>query len=222
MIYLPVKSSPNSANPSGFNRYKIRKNNPLHFQHLQNSSDLFILKPLKPPLESTLTRPLSLTPLQSTLTKNRGRGVVLVPLIKNSRRTSMREQKTPGCTPFGSSSPKLKTVTCLLTTISSIARSAFVTPATGLPRATARRRWSPATACAITLPVVEHAVKQAPLPSHPDSAEAQSVSSPLSSSELRGEDASRYCPVCSQRLESRRCKLICNRCGYYMSCADYV
>jgi hypothetical protein len=35
------------------------------------------------------------------------------------------------------------------------------------------------------------------------------------------EDASRFCPVCSQRLESRRCKLICNVCGYYMSCADY-
>ena len=37
----------------------------------------------------------------------------------------------------------------------------------------------------------------------------------------RGEDASRYCPVCSQRLESRQCKLICPVCGYYMSCADY-
>ena len=37
----------------------------------------------------------------------------------------------------------------------------------------------------------------------------------------RQEDASRYCPVCSQRLESRRCKLICSVCGYYMSCADY-
>lgn len=35
------------------------------------------------------------------------------------------------------------------------------------------------------------------------------------------EDASRFCPVCSQRLESRRCKLICPVCGYYMSCADY-
>jgi hypothetical protein len=34
-------------------------------------------------------------------------------------------------------------------------------------------------------------------------------------------DASRFCPVCSQRLESRRCKLICSVCGYYMSCADY-
>ncbi|HKM82278.1 MAG TPA: hypothetical protein VJY15_15115 [Candidatus Acidoferrum sp.] len=35
------------------------------------------------------------------------------------------------------------------------------------------------------------------------------------------EDASRFCPICSQRLESRHCKLICNVCGYYMSCADY-
>jgi hypothetical protein len=35
------------------------------------------------------------------------------------------------------------------------------------------------------------------------------------------EDASRYCPVCAERLESRRCKLICGTCGYYMSCADY-
>jgi hypothetical protein len=30
-----------------------------------------------------------------------------------------------------------------------------------------------------------------------------------------------YCPVCSQRLASRKCKLFCERCGYYMSCADY-
>ena len=30
-----------------------------------------------------------------------------------------------------------------------------------------------------------------------------------------------YCPVCSTRLTARRCKLICENCGYYMSCADY-
>jgi hypothetical protein len=35
------------------------------------------------------------------------------------------------------------------------------------------------------------------------------------------EDPSRYCPICSERLESRRCKLVCGVCGYYMSCADY-
>jgi len=30
-----------------------------------------------------------------------------------------------------------------------------------------------------------------------------------------------YCPVCSTRLVSRKCKLICEKCGYYLSCADY-
>jgi hypothetical protein len=34
-------------------------------------------------------------------------------------------------------------------------------------------------------------------------------------------DLCRYCPICSTLLESRRCKLICTVCGYYMSCADY-
>ncbi len=30
-----------------------------------------------------------------------------------------------------------------------------------------------------------------------------------------------YCPVCSTRLTERKCKLLCQKCGYYMSCADY-
>ncbi len=30
-----------------------------------------------------------------------------------------------------------------------------------------------------------------------------------------------YCPVCSKRLTEFKCKLVCERCGYYMSCADY-
>jgi len=30
-----------------------------------------------------------------------------------------------------------------------------------------------------------------------------------------------YCPVCSTRLVELKCKLVCNKCGYYMSCADY-
>ena len=34
-------------------------------------------------------------------------------------------------------------------------------------------------------------------------------------------EAMLWCPVCSQRLQQRKCKLICERCGYYMSCADY-
>jgi len=34
-------------------------------------------------------------------------------------------------------------------------------------------------------------------------------------------EAMLYCPVCNHRLQEQRCKLICPRCGYYMSCADY-
>lgn len=30
-----------------------------------------------------------------------------------------------------------------------------------------------------------------------------------------------FCPLCSQRLTALKCKLICEKCGYYMSCADY-
>lgn len=30
-----------------------------------------------------------------------------------------------------------------------------------------------------------------------------------------------YCPVCDARLSELKCKLVCDRCGYYMSCADY-
>ncbi len=30
-----------------------------------------------------------------------------------------------------------------------------------------------------------------------------------------------YCPVCSKRLSELKCKLYCERCGYYMSCSDY-
>jgi hypothetical protein len=35
------------------------------------------------------------------------------------------------------------------------------------------------------------------------------------------EEPMLYCPVCSMRLERHKCKLVCTRCGYYMSCADY-
>jgi len=34
-------------------------------------------------------------------------------------------------------------------------------------------------------------------------------------------DASQYCPSCSAPLEPHKCKLVCTRCGYFMSCSDY-
>jgi predicted RNA-binding Zn-ribbon protein involved in translation (DUF1610 family) len=30
-----------------------------------------------------------------------------------------------------------------------------------------------------------------------------------------------YCPACGTRLRELKCKLVCDKCGYYMSCADY-
>lgn len=71
------------------------------------------------------------------------------------------------------------------------------------------------------LPAVQPTAKQAQVNEafQPD----RSTQSPddLSPATAPYEHASCYCPVCSRRLESRRCKLICTVCGYYMSCADY-
>src|SRR3954454_8645856 len=35
------------------------------------------------------------------------------------------------------------------------------------------------------------------------------------------EEPMLFCPVCDARLISRRCKLTCECCGYFMSCTDY-
>ena len=35
------------------------------------------------------------------------------------------------------------------------------------------------------------------------------------------EHLCQICPTCGARLGSYRCKLVCNHCGYFMSCADY-
>ena len=72
---------------------------------------------------------------------------------------------------------------------------------------------------------VESAAKQEPAPPGREpvkvAAEQAATAQGYPPAAVQADDASRYCPVCSQRLESRRCKLICGTCGYYMSCADY-
>ena len=84
------------------------------------------------------------------------------------------------------------------------------------------RSFSLTRGCAITVPAVEHAVKPGAAPVPPEPAEsASSQLDPHAEQSASQVDASQYCPVCSQRLESRRCKLICAVCGYYMSCSDY-
>src|ERR1700730_16707955 len=56
-------------------------------------------------------------------------------------------------------------------------------------------------------PAVECTADSRPARVDPDSDERQpGVEHPMS-----------FCPVCSQRLESKRCKLVCNKCGYYLS-----
>lgn len=47
-----------------------------------------------------------------------------------------------------------------------------------------------------------------------------SKSPEVETSEVR-EEAMLYCPRCNAHLIPRNCKLLCQRCGYYMSCADY-
>jgi hypothetical protein len=68
---------------------------------------------------------------------------------------------------------------------------------------------------------VESSTKQAPPYQAFESGHSMQEPNGASPAAAPLEDPSRFCPVCSQRLESRRCKLICAVCGYYMSCSDY-
>lgn len=53
----------------------------------------------------------------------------------------------------------------------------------------------------------------------PDSGPEESAARPRSTQ--TEAETILYCPVCSTRLTERKCKLICEKCGYYLSCSDY-
>jgi len=36
-----------------------------------------------------------------------------------------------------------------------------------------------------------------------------------------GSDASMFCPNCSTELHGHRCKVVCKKCGFYLSCSDF-
>jgi Zn finger protein HypA/HybF involved in hydrogenase expression len=50
---------------------------------------------------------------------------------------------------------------------------------------------------------------------------APQAESPQAPEVAYSEAAMLVCPACSAELSQHKCKLLCPRCGYYMSCADY-
>src|SRR5436305_13488194 len=59
-------------------------------------------------------------------------------------------------------------------------------------------------------------------PKQPENAAPRQSDSPSAAAPISDEEPMLFCPLCSQHLTARKCKLFCEQCGYYMSCADYI
>jgi ribosomal protein S27AE len=44
---------------------------------------------------------------------------------------------------------------------------------------------------------------------------------PAREAAARLAELERTCPRCAQPMAERRCKLVCGRCGFYLSCSDF-
>jgi len=56
---------------------------------------------------------------------------------------------------------------------------------------------------------------------NPMKTEVPSTGTKLAKLKPETKDISQYCPQCAVELQGNHCKLLCPRCGYYMSCSDF-
>src|SRR5882672_6266360 len=120
-----MKSPLASTNSFPFCRYKIRSRNGLSFQHLRDSLGSADSKGTLTPLDSAVTRPIFLTCLESTLTKNQAVGEGWLWLTKYPTKDICPER------PFIPSVAERSGVEGPLRTLPARPRTCTLSPATG-------------------------------------------------------------------------------------------